>query len=234
MELYGEYENAILKYLRTFHLPFSKEVFSDDKVILKKHLENFIGKRVLILEKLDGQNNCCKGPVKNKGIYPGVYARTHAQETQLPWDSYIIAWYHNYKYSLNEDTWYFFENLFAKHSIEYNRLPSYMHLINLYNPETNEFAAWKDVQAEAKRLDLYSAPVLFDGVFDSINEVQDWMDKRISGPSVYGDVIEGFIIRPAEAFKAEDFTKVVAKYVRNGHVQTDEHWTKNWKQASLF
>ena len=29
-------------------------------------------------------------------------------------------------------------------------------------------------------------------------------------------------------------SKVVGKYVRKGHVQTDEHWTKNWKQAKLI
>ena len=29
------------------------------------------------------------------------------------------------------------------------------------------------------------------------------------------------------------FSTHVAKYVRKGHVQTDEHWSKNWKESKV-
>ena len=41
--------------------------------------------------------------------------------------------------------------------------------------------------------------------------------------------VEGFVIRNIDQFKYEDFSKNVGKYVRSNHVQTDEHWTKNWR-----
>ena len=41
--------------------------------------------------------------------------------------------------------------------------------------------------------------------------------------------VEGFVVRNVDSFAYEDFSKNVAKYVRKNHVQTDEHWTKNWQ-----
>lgn len=52
--------------------------------------------------------------------------------------------------------------------------------------------------------------------------------------STYGDTIEGIVIRNADSFPLEDFSKNVVKYVRKNHVQTDEHWKKNWKRAKLI
>jgi hypothetical protein len=52
---------------------------------------------------------------------------------------------------------------------------------------------------------------------------------------------EGFVVRNANEFKTNDGILQVApnefnnlfKVVREGHVQTDEHWTKYWKPAKL-
>ena len=74
----------INKYPRTLHLPFSPEVHSDDKVINFKDLNNLLNKEYVVLEKMDGQNNCLKGLDTNTNNYGGVFARTHTQETQLP------------------------------------------------------------------------------------------------------------------------------------------------------
>jgi len=35
---------------------------------------------------------------------------------------------------------------------------------------------------------------------------------------------EGLVVRPAGQFHFSRFSEVVGKYVRKGHVQTDEHW----------
>lgn len=44
---------------------------------------------------------------------------------------------------------------------------------------------------------------------------------------------EGFVIRAAKGFPLDEFDRHVAKYVREGHVQTDESWRRTWKQAKL-
>ena len=44
---------------------------------------------------------------------------------------------------------------------------------------------------------------------------------------------EGFVIRTTDGFPLSVFESHVAKYVREGHVQTDEAWRRTWKQAKL-
>lgn len=44
---------------------------------------------------------------------------------------------------------------------------------------------------------------------------------------------EGIVMRITDSFPIIEFPRCVCKYVRANHVQTDEHWTKNWKKAKL-
>lgn len=37
---------------------------------------------------------------------------------------------------------------------------------------------------------------------------------------------EGIVVRLVSSFEYENFSQSVAKYVRENHVQTNEHWTK--------
>ena len=36
--------------------------------------------------------------------------------------------------------------------------------------------------------------------------------------------MEGYVVRLAGRFAYADFARSVAKWVRSGHVQTDQHW----------
>jgi hypothetical protein len=45
--------------------------------------------------------------------------------------------------------------------------------------------------------------------------------------------IEGIVTRNADGYAVSDFADNVFKYVRKGHVKTDEHWTRSWKRARL-
>jgi hypothetical protein len=46
--------------------------------------------------------------------------------------------------------------------------------------------------------------------------------------------IEGIVTRNADAYTTDAFSHNVFKYVRKGHVKTDEHWTRNWRWAKLL
>jgi hypothetical protein len=39
-----------------------------------------------------------------------------------------------------------------------------------------------------------------------------------------GQEVEGFVMKNIDRFHYDDFGNNIAKYVRKGHVQTDEHW----------
>ena len=56
---------------------------------------------------------------------------------------------------------------------------------------------------------------------------------RIPEKSFFGNICEGYVVRNIEAFHISDFARNVAKCVRENHVQTDEHWTKNWQPNKL-
>lgn len=43
-------------------------------------------------------------------------------------------------------------------------------------------------------------------------------------PSDCGERCEGVVVRLADGFSDEDFSRSVAKWVRADHVQTDDHW----------
>lgn len=222
------------KYPKTYHFNFSPEIKNDDKVISFKDLGNFLNEDYIILEKMDGQNNCLKGLNTETGEYDGVFARSHQIQTKLPWDSLLIAKYHELKYSLKENHWYFLENMFAEHSIIYENLNNYFFLFNIYDVLNKEILSWDEIKEEASKMNFETPQELFRGRFRNISEIQKWMEEEVKKPSKYGSEREGFVMRPVNSFKIEDFNKKVGKYVRKGHVQTDEHWTKNWKQAKII
>ncbi len=220
------------KYPRTLHFHFSPEVHSDDKVLHFKDLGNFLKREYVITEKMDGQNNCMKGYLTDIGEYGGVFARTHAVETQLSWDNYLKGFYHQIKYSLKQDHFYFLENLYAVHSIEYDKLDNYHFLFAIYDVKRKVFLSFDEVVAEAERLGMRHPAVIKRGVFSSMAEIQKILDYEIRVEGLYGKR-EGFVVRPAGEFPSDEFSAVIGKYVRKGHVQTDKHWTKNWRKAEL-
>jgi hypothetical protein len=55
----------------------------------------------------------------------------------------------------------------------------------------------------------------------------------MKAPSALGGIREGFVVRTEASFMEDDFGQNVLKYVRANHVQTDEHWTRNWRKAQL-
>lgn len=50
---------------------------------------------------------------------------------------------------------------------------------------------------------------------------------------MFGEICEGYVTRNLDSFHINDFDKNVAKCVRKNHVQTDEHWTKDWQSNKL-
>lgn len=93
--------------------------------------------------------------------------------------------------------------------------------------------SYDEMVEEAERLGLKTPALLFRGKFETITDIKKWMEREIRVPSAYGERREGFVLRVADEFPISEFDQNVAKFVRANHVQTDEHWTKNWKQAQL-
>lgn len=106
------------------------------------------------------------------------------------------------------------ENLYAQHSIAYKQLKSYFYGFSIWN-EGNECLSWEETLVWFEMLGITPSPVLFAG---------QWDEKAILTLDFDTSRVEGYVVRLADSFSYEDFTKSIAKWVRKGHVQTDQHW----------
>jgi hypothetical protein len=103
-----------------------------------------------------------------------------------------------------------------------------------YNETTDKWWSWDDVKFVSKVLDVPHVPTLWRGIAESEDQIRELIIQTMNMPSAYGNTKEGVVIRLANEFDGEDFPNYVCKYVRANHVQTDEHWTRNWKKAELI
>jgi ATP-dependent RNA circularization protein (DNA/RNA ligase family) len=222
-----------MKYPRTYHVPFSPGATSDDKQLSEEDfLKHFAHKRLIFTEKLDGENSAI--------THFDCYARSHGAPTRSPWSINLwgddgIMW--RVKDSLGEDETIYGENLYGEHSIHYDRLTDYFHIFAANNGYV--WYSWEDVELMGRILNLPTVPFLGTGYVTTVEELKDIIEAYMKEPSAYGDTKEGIVIRTADEFPVlvdgkSVFHEHVCKYVRANHVQTDEHWTKNWKKAKLI
>lgn len=195
-----------VKYHRTYHAPWSLGINDDDKVI--KDISNFVGKRVIVTEKMDGENftvyqdYCHARSVDSKNHYTRNWAKNFAM---------------NYISPNLPDGWRMcLENMYAVHSIKYNDLDSYLLAFSLWD-DKNVCLSWDETLEYFELIGVKSVKVLYDGVYDECKI------KKLYDEKMY-DTCEGYVIRLADSFHYKDFHKSVMKFVRSGHVQTSKHW----------
>ncbi len=215
------------KYPRTYHLPYSPGSTNDDKKLQDGWFEYYRGKEIVITEKLDGSNISMS--------QQGICERSTSQESRQPWSRNIWdpndGLYWRIKSLIGSNETLFGENLYGEHSIHYDKLPSYFHLFAVSTESVWE--SWQSVKLFGAILGVKTVPELWRGVVADENSLKTLVDFYTKEPSIYGDTREGVVIRVTSSFPLDDFKHYVCKWVRPNHVQTDEHWTKNWKKAEL-
>jgi hypothetical protein len=202
------------KYNRTFHLPWSKGATSDDKIA--HDISALLNVPIVITEKLDGSNVSLEAE--------GCYARTHASAPTHASFNGLKALHASIKHLIPPEVQIFGEWLWARHSIDYDKLPGYFLAFNVRLLDTNMWEPWEMVKEWAKEIGVHTVPLLFQGIIKSETELRDITESLVSQPSAYGPTREGVVIRVAGGFEDKYFSKYVAKWVRANHVQTSEHW----------
>lgn len=194
-----------VKYPRTYHLPNSNPS-KDDRVATG--LDNLVGKRVVITEKMDGENT--------------TMYRNHIHARSIDSDNHPsrswVKQFHAKKvaYQIDQNWRICGENLFAKHSIAYDCLQSYFLAFSMWNGEVCQ--SWDDTLEWLSLLDICCVPVLYDGKWYKGIET-DFIPSNT-------DIQEGFVMRIADSFTYSEFRSSVFKWVRPGHVQTTHHWKR--------
>ena len=210
------------KYPKTPYLPWSPATAKEDG--MHPEPQRFLGEPVVVTEKLDGGNTL---------LHAGqVYARSVAAPSNDKWMG-MVKKHHAWKVR-EPDVYLYGEDIYGVHSIEYDPVPE---------PETffafalrdgeGAFASFEELEAYARPRQIPVVPVLFRGSFQSVAELRALVERSHGESSALGGAREGVVLRLARGFPASEFARNVCKSVRQGHVQTDEHWSRNWRPCRI-
>ena len=207
LDLFDKY----VKYPRTYHLPNSPGLTKDDRGL--KDTSNFDGKEVTVALKMDGENTTCYSDY--------IHARSLSEYDSHPSHKWAKILQAKIGHDIPPGFRLCMENVYAKHSIHYHDLESYMYLFSIWTHE-NICLSWDETKEYAELLDLTLVPEIYRGIFD--------MNAITKSFAQYKDNHEGYVVRLTESFKYGDFHKAVAKYVRPNHVKTEDH---HWKIKAI-
>ena len=192
------------KYPRTPHLPWSPGV-SEDDILLMEVSPALRGSEIIVTEKLDGE--CTT-------LYPnGLHARS-IDGRHHPSRNWVKALQGQIGHLIPGGWRVCGENVYARHSLGYDNLESYFYVFSIWD-ETNTCLSWEDTVEWAALLGLVTVPELYRG---------PWSEEFLRGISVDPETSEGYVVRSARGFVFSEFTTHIAKWVRKGHVTTEEHW----------
>jgi hypothetical protein len=194
-----------VKYPRTHHVPWSENMNEDDRVMEDTGI--FKNKRVIVTEKMDGENTTLYSDYIHAR---SVNSRPHESQT----------WVKQFRSQIGHDIpkgWRICgENLYAKHSIHYEDLPSYFMGFSIWN-EANYCLDWPETVWWFEALGITPVPVIFDGIYDEQKIRALWSQDKWAKS-------EGYVVRLASCFSYRDFRYSVGKFVRKNHIQTVQHW----------
>ena len=192
-----------IKYPRTPHLPWSLGGTSDDSLL--SGTTHFQGKEIVVTEKLDGESTTM--------YRDGIHARS-IDSKHHPSRDWVKALHGSIRQDIPQYWRVCGENVYARHSIAYDRLESYFHVFSIWN-DRNEALSWDETCEWARLLGLVTVPELYRG---------DWDEHFVRGLTLDTATQEGYVVRIADGFAFEEFHQSIAKWVRRGHVQTNQHW----------
>lgn len=195
-----------VKYPRTLHLPWSPGKTDDDRV--HQDLSGFEGQDVIVTLKKDGENT---------NLYTNYFHARSLDGKSHPSQSWVRQFHSQMGFNIPKGWRVCAENLYAKHSLGYDDLESYLLAFSIWNSK-NECLAWDEFVDYCNLLDISHVPVIYRGKWNE-EKIRDlWNDKT------FQEKEEGYVVRVARAFQFGEFKRVVGKYVRVGHVQTTHHW----------
>jgi len=209
------------KYPRSYHFSYSPGAKNDDRI--NNDVSTLLGPDIIITEKMDGSNTAHSNVA--------VFGRSHVEPTKNSWDVKMWELHSRIKSDIEDEMFIFGENMYGVHSIEYSELTSYFYMFGIRYKNT--WLSWDDVEEYSYLLDIPTVPVLFKGMTSMASILEKLVIDLASQPSALGGLREGVVVRLRSSFQDEDFSNSLLKYVRKDHVNTDVHWSKNYKKAVL-
>ena len=175
------------KYPRTCHFPFSEGATDDDKILTST--DHFKGQIVVVTEKMDGENTT---------IYSDHCHARSIDSKHKPYHSWLLSYISSFQHQIPDDWRICGEYLYAKHSIGYDNLPSYLMVFSIWD-ETNTCLSWDDTVELCVDLGLEHVPVIYKGEYD---------EELIKKLAENGQIVVALI---------DDEATVKTFYKENGH-----------------
>ena len=201
------------KFPRIGHLSYSPGINKDDifgTVTLPSD------RHFMLSEKMDGSNVAL--------TRDEIFARTHAHPPSHPSYDALKALHAGIRFLIPEGHTVFCEWCWAIHSIEYDGLPNPPLFMLGVRREPDTWLSLKDREDLAKILKISKIPAIWAGSLKSEKDLEQMVEYFMKSPPIFGPVREGIVVSCTDEFKDSDWNDLTAKWVRAGHVQTDEHW----------
>ena len=192
----------------------------------------FLGKLLIITEKLDGLNVL----LHNGAAYTRDLS---AEPHDAPYMS-LVKKHHAWKTFGDGVFGYWGEDLYAQHSCQY--LPmredetfKVFMVVNMQN-EGGYVLPYSLGRRMARARQFPLVPELFKGRSNDLAMLRAYLDGLMEDSvSAIGGDLEGLVVRVAHGFYLRDLSHNVFKVVRPHHVQPDaEHWRANWKPRGVI
>ncbi len=224
------------KYGRTAHFDFSPGTTSEYRINRKWWEDISTMDEIIHTEKLDGENTCMNGI--------GLFARSHASPTRHVWANHLKSKYSIIQNDLKENNIELFgENIYAQHSIIYPNIENHFYIFAVRC--LDKWLSWDEVKWYADFFDYPLVPEMGRHYPEAITKdvLKESILEIVSNESTFGSLqqgtnekctMEGIVTRNVNEYFVKDMSKNVFKYVRVNHVQTDQHWSRNWKRAPLI
>lgn len=207
-----------IKYPSTGHFPFSPE--HEGRRNDHTEITQFANVPLVLTIKMDGSNAMV--------THDRVTARNGTDAPHASFD-YLKQLHSKFKHRIPEHLQIFGEWLYAKHSISYTddlALDSYFQVFGVFDQRYNLWLSWPEVEQWADEIGHPTVPMIETG------EYEEWQiytenkrpDFSTLGQSIVNRGHEGLVARVKYPYHYGQFEQRLAKYVRDGHVQTDTHW----------
>lgn len=194
-----------VKYPRTLHLPWSPGMHGDDR--MHHTTSQWEGKEVVVGIKMDGENT---------SMYQDhIHARS-VNSRSHPSRNWVKSLWSQFCGDIPVGWRICGENMYAKHSIHYDNLPSYLLGFSIWN-DKNVCLSWDETLEWFELLGITPVKIIYEGLYDEnlIKDLTHQLDFKKD---------EGYVMRIRDEFHYNDFRKYVGKFVRHDHVMTVKHW----------
>ena len=255
--------NESQKYCRSLHAQISLGTTSDDRFMPNGYMKAFADMPAghILTEKLDGENNCFNRHAifarshTDKTVSPWTKPLRERWEL-IKNDLGDLEIFGEGMYGIHSIMYHNLESYYYVFGVRENGRWLSWEEVKFY-AALFDFPTVPEIKIKVPLKDFYK-----EGI-DENKQLQDWFkinlgmswEEYVLTPGALNgqdydcknDVLgpigcEGFVLRNADGFTtnggvipvAENEFNNLFKLVRAKHVKTDEHWTKNWKAASLI